>query len=57
MSITYKCLNDVSKMLSRPVNGMQQISQDFQKTLFGLVEVREELNEQDRPNDGLLLPS
>ena len=42
----YKCLHDVSKMLSRPVNGMQKISQDFKKDFIQLVEVREELNEK-----------
>ena len=52
----FKCLNDVSKMLSRPVNGMQQISQDFKKDFVGLVEVRDELNEQiDRMMDSYYL--
>ena len=52
----FKCLNDVSKMVSRPVNGMQQISQDFKKDFVGLVEVRDELNEQiDRMMDSYYL--
>ena len=43
-------------MLSRPVNGMQQISQDFKKDFVGLVEVRDELNEQiDRMMDSYYL--